>query len=96
MLLCQISGLGCLLTSPYLPSALLPFRQVLSGHVHSYERLLGQFNWAVDPCGPAYLVLGGPTRQHTALASTMPLTWISRRPGCGKHCQHGVSRTSMP
>ncbi|EFN53514.1 hypothetical protein CHLNCDRAFT_58566 [Chlorella variabilis] len=31
---------------------------VLSGHVHSYERSLPLFNYSVDPCGPAYIVVG--------------------------------------
>lgn len=45
---------------------------VLSGHVHSYERSLPLFNYSVDPCGPAYIVVGGlrrPCAAHAAHAA---------------------------
>ena len=32
--------------------------QVLSGHVHSYERSLPMYNYKVDACGVQYIVVG--------------------------------------
>lgn len=32
--------------------------QVLSGHVHSYERSLPMYNYSVDPCGMQYITVG--------------------------------------
>lgn len=31
---------------------------MLSGHVHAYERTLPNYNYTVDPCGTAYIVIG--------------------------------------
>lgn len=32
--------------------------QVLSGHVHSYERSLPMYNYSVNPCGVQYITVG--------------------------------------
>lgn len=37
---------------------LLPLPQVLTGHVHSYERSYPQYQYSLDPCGVAYIVVG--------------------------------------
>ncbi len=47
--------------------------QVLSGHVHSYERSLPMFNYSVDPCGVQYIsVVSGSC---SALCAASLLAW---------------------